>query len=349
MPVHAPTAVSAAQSDELHSPSASIPTKYQTVIIKNTERKGFTSQSKRFTDRLNENPGPGTYLSHTSTDTCSPSFSKKGTGGFPSKAARVVHKPQRGIPAPNTYNLQSSLLCQHDFSRGLSRTFHPPVAVGAGGSLLQDTPAPNHYNVCYSGVEASSVVSATSSFLSKSRRNTAFTPSLRGPSPCHYSVRDAVTQKTPKVPFSSFKSTSARIQPLLASEVPGPGAYSPYQSPEPVRRTVLPRRHYLGISAPALIPPKDPPLPGPGQYDIVNYDGPPKHLMASAAFVSGTSRWTQATRGEGVPGPGRRMAYRRCVFSGQDGWCVGPHRPSLWMQIGASLLKSAVAVTQSDS
>ncbi|KAL7858640.1 hypothetical protein AOLI_G00187420 [Acnodon oligacanthus] len=292
------------ECDQLRGPSSSIPTKYQTLVIKNTDRKGFTSQSKRFTGRANENPGPGSYLSHTSADTCSPSFSKKGTGGFPSKAVRVIHKPQRGIPGPNTYNLQSSLLRQHDFNRGLSRTFHSPIAVKTGENLLHKTPAPNHYNVSFSGVEVNSVISAKSSFLSKSRRNAVFTPVLRGPSPCHYSVKDAVIQKTPKVPFSCFKSTSARIQPLVCSEVPGPGAYSPYQSPEPVKRTILPRRHYLGISAPALIPPKDPPLPGPGQYNIVNYDGPPKHLMASAAFVSGTSRWTQETRGQGVPGPG---------------------------------------------
>ncbi|XP_072529635.1 O(6)-methylguanine-induced apoptosis 2 [Salminus brasiliensis] len=293
-----------AESDEPRGPSSSIPTKFQTVVLQNMERKGFTSQTKRFVHRLNENPGPGSYLSHTSVDACSPSFSKKGTGGFPSKVFRVGRNPPRWSPAPNAYNLQTSLLRQHDFSRGLSRTFHPPIAVKAAESPLGKTPAPNQYNVSYEGIEANTVVSAKSSFLSKTRRSAFFTPSLRGPSPCHYSVKDAVIQKTPKVPFSCFKSTSARIQPLVSSEAPGPGAYSPYQSPEPVRRTILPRRHYLGLSAPALIPPKDPPLPGPGHYDIVNYEGLPKHLMASAAFVSGISRWTQETKGQGVPGPG---------------------------------------------
>lgn len=64
------------------------------------------------------------------------------------------------------------------------------------------------------------------------------------------------------------------------------------------------RRHYLGISAPPLILLKNPPLPGPGQYDVVNYGDPTKHFMSSAVFVSGTSRWTQDVRGQGVPGPG---------------------------------------------
>ncbi|KAK3558864.1 hypothetical protein QTP86_031990, partial [Hemibagrus guttatus] len=283
--------------------SSSIPSKYQTVIISNVERKGFSSQAKRFTHySLNENPGPGSYLSHTSADSCSPSFSKKGTGGFVSKALRVSRKPQiPSSPAPNTYNLQSSLLRQHDFNRDVSRTFHLPIAIQSANTR-QKSPAPNQYKVCYSGVEVNSVVSAQAAFLSKTKRSDVYPPAARGPSPCHYNVKDTVIQKTPIVPLSCFKSTSARIQTLVWSEGPGPGSYSPYNTPEPVKRTIIPRRHYLGLSAPPLIPPKDPPLPGPGQYEIVNYTGPHKHLMASAAFKSSTCREPHHTRGHGVPG-----------------------------------------------
>ncbi|XP_017340045.1 O(6)-methylguanine-induced apoptosis 2 isoform X2 [Ictalurus punctatus] len=282
---------------------SSIPTKYQTVIISNVERRGFSSQAKRFTHSVNENPGPGSYLSHTTADTRSPSFSKTGTGGFASKALRVSRKHQRGSPAPNTYNLPSSLLRQHDFNRDVSRTFHPPIAVQTPNAPRK-SPAPNQYNVCYSGVEVNSVVSAQSAFLSKTGRSDVYPPAPRAPSPCHYSVNATVIQKTPIVPSSCFKSTSARIQTLVKSEGPGPGSYSPYKTPEPVKRTIVPRRHYLGLAAPPLLPPKALPLPGPGQYDIVNYAGPPKHLMASAAFVSSTRRETHHTRGHGVPGPG---------------------------------------------
>ncbi|XP_062856002.1 O(6)-methylguanine-induced apoptosis 2 [Trichomycterus rosablanca] len=284
------------------SGSSTIPTKYQTVVIRNTERDGFNSHTKRFTYNVNENPGPGSYLSHTSSDTCSPSFSKKGTGGFASKTARVSRKKQRGPPGPDAYNLQSSLVQQHDFNHGVSRTFRPLVAVKPENQLPR-SPAPNQYNVSYSGVQVKSVVSAKSVFLSKTERSAVFTSTQRGPSPCHYSVNDEVLQKTPKVPSSCFKSTSARIQPLVNNEAPGPGSYNPHETPEPTKKTILPRRHYLGLSAPPLIPPKPPPLPGPGQYDIVN-NGPPEHLNASAAFVSGTSRWTQETRGHETPGPG---------------------------------------------
>ena len=52
--------------------------------------------------------------------------------------------------------------------------------------------------------------------------------------------------------------------------------------------------------------PQTPPLPGPGSYEVVDYEGPSKHYMSGAAFVSTTSRWTGNTVvGAGdMPGPG---------------------------------------------
>ena len=51
--------------------------------------------------------------------------------------------------------------------------------------------------------------------------------------------------------------------------------------------------------------PKTPPAPGPGAYELVNYDGDPKHYMSGAAFVSTTSRWTGNARHPEFPGPGK--------------------------------------------
>jgi hypothetical protein len=51
--------------------------------------------------------------------------------------------------------------------------------------------------------------------------------------------------------------------------------------------------------------PNMPPSPGPGSYEVVNYDGTPKHYMSSAAFVSTTSRWTgDLSNPAEQPGPG---------------------------------------------
>lgn len=49
-----------------------------------------------------------------------------------------------------------------------------------------------------------------------------------------------------------------------------------------------------------------PPLPGPGSYELVDYEGPNKHYMSSAAFVSTTSRWSgnNLVGKEQLPGPG---------------------------------------------
>ncbi|XP_028819472.1 O(6)-methylguanine-induced apoptosis 2 [Denticeps clupeoides] len=285
--------------------TSTFPTKYQTVVVKNEEKKGFSTQTKRFFHiSVNENPGPGSYLSHTSAEIYSPSFSKKGTGGFPSKAPRVPrNRRRRSVPGPNTYNLQSSLLHKPGFGRRSSRVFCLPVAVKADKST-NTTPAPNQYNVSYREVQQNTVVPAHSVFLSKSRRSPGFSTPLKGPSPCHYEVNDAVTQKNPQVPFSSFKSSTSRFLFSGKNLGPGPAAYNLDQPAEPAKRTVLPRRRYLVLSAPPLKLPKTPPFPGPGHYDIVDYKDPPKHFMSSAVFLSGTSRWTQEAKGTSVPGPG---------------------------------------------
>lgn len=65
-------------------------------------------------------------------------------------------------------------------------------------------------------------------------------------------------------------------------------------------------KHYLCISAPAMPLPPLEPMPGPGHYNVVDYEGPPKHYMSSSAFVSTTSRWSGGAPGEeDLPGPGK--------------------------------------------
>ena len=50
--------------------------------------------------------------------------------------------------------------------------------------------------------------------------------------------------------------------------------------------------------------PEAPTLPGPGAYDLVNYQGPGKHYMSGSVFVSNTSRWNSEVQGVENPGPG---------------------------------------------
>lgn len=61
--------------------------------------------------------------------------------------ARGYSNPQRGIPGPNAYNIQSPFISKHDFNVGVSRVFRLPVAVQLDGPKHK-TPAPNQYDVC---------------------------------------------------------------------------------------------------------------------------------------------------------------------------------------------------------
>lgn len=67
--------------------------------------------------------------------------------------------------------------------------------------------------------------------------------------------------------------------------------------------SLLGKNPILNFSANPLPLPAKPSLPGPGQYEIVDYAGPPKHFISSASFVSNTSRWTMAPSQPGLPGP----------------------------------------------
>lgn len=72
--------------------TASIPSKYQTIVVGNNEKKGFNSGSKRSFawQKIDESPGPANYsLSTSILNENSASLSKKGLGGFVSKVKRL--------------------------------------------------------------------------------------------------------------------------------------------------------------------------------------------------------------------------------------------------------------------
>uniref|UniRef100_A0A3Q3FVP2 Sperm-tail PG-rich repeat containing 1 n=1 Tax=Labrus bergylta TaxID=56723 RepID=A0A3Q3FVP2_9LABR len=320
--------------------SSLIPAKHQrVVIITNPEKKGFSSQgfqnpsiiryiSKTITHNKDmmmmmcflfqgENPGPCSYDCVSSAVLTSPSFSIKGTTGF---AARPSSFPVNGFPGPNAYNLQSSFVQKKDFNTGVSRVFRLPVAVKVEGPKHL-TPAPNQYDVCM--ISAVNVTVGTSAFLSKTRRTT-FDPNKNAPSPCQYDVNTNVIQLCPKAVSSPFRSKTQRIPASAAQCGPGPGAYSPHQTPAPVKRTLLPRGHCLAIAAPPLIVPKDPPPPGPGHYDINECKGLSKFPKLTAAFASGTERKLQNLKVNTTPGPGfydpQFCSKQSFIFSDSKVW-----------------------------
>ncbi|XP_005676902.2 PREDICTED: O(6)-methylguanine-induced apoptosis 2 [Capra hircus] len=277
---------------------SSIPYKYQPLIIPESEKKGFNSQAKRFYHKQDDIPGPGFYnVIHQSPVIDSVSLSKKGTCTFPSMCARldtIVSK----YPAANAYTIPSNLVSKKDFSNSCSSMFQLPSCEKV---LKFETPAPNQYNASDSCCKQANNVCARAGFVSKTQRR-FFTVSKTGPAPGHYDVNESLVKQSPKILMSCFKSKTNRGL-KLTSTGPGPGYYNPNGHPKVQKKTLIPRNPILNFSAQPLPLPPKPPLPGPGQYEIVDYTGPRKHFISSASFVSNTSRWTAGPSQPGLPGP----------------------------------------------
>ncbi|XP_038057463.1 O(6)-methylguanine-induced apoptosis 2-like [Patiria miniata] len=288
--------------------TSSIPTKYQTIVTPNTDKRGFGGTTKRFNHdvNVNENPGPGTYGNlRVAAVRDSSSFSKKGVGvGFVSKTRRMPR--QKGTPGPGSaaYNLPSLLRTQTDCNQApASSSFHKPIAVAQ--DKRGDQPAPNQYNISDSGLHKHHGSQFQASFKSTSKRIDFQGPKTLAPAPCQYNISDSLTKPSANAPTSSFKSTTKRQMAVTPADNPGPGQYRPHEPvEEPANRLLMPRKHYLCISAPAMPLPPPLPEPGPGSYELVNYKGAPKHYMSGAVFVSTTSRWTgNLHRTSDNPGP----------------------------------------------
>ncbi|EDO35197.1 predicted protein [Nematostella vectensis] len=315
--------------------SASIPSKYQTIVSDNSEKKGFLSRSRRFADGgLGANPGPGRYEQPRPIEMERTSFSKKGTGGFASKSKRFPRKAIRGESGPGPGEYDQKLPQEHYYNRsGATSNFHLPIAVARKEDKINSFPAPNHYNVgnITGRVAHDNNVAACAAFRSKSKRNWIL--SQAGPSPCHYTINDQLIKDAPKGVTAPFKSTTERKMARSPLPFPGPGTYKPYDE----GKTLHPRdrhgflnKHYLCISAPALPLPLPDPNPGPGHYNIVDYEGPPKHFMSSSAFVSATSRWgNDATVGgdDEAPGPAtyrpQQTGKQSFIYNANARWVPG--------------------------
>ncbi|XP_049473767.1 O(6)-methylguanine-induced apoptosis 2 isoform X6 [Panthera uncia] len=244
--------------------SSSIPFKNQTSTIPESEKKGFNSQAKRFY-----------YKKRARLDT-------------------IISK----YPAANAYTIPSHFVSKKDFSNSCSSMFQLPSFAKA---LKSETPAPNHYNASVSCCKQRNNVCARAGFMSKTQRG-FFTITDTGPAPGHYNINESLVKQSPKVLTSCFKSKTGRGL-KLTSTGPGPAYYNPNDHIKILKKALFPRNPLLNFSAqPSPLPPK-PPLPGPGQYEIVDYKGPPRHFTSSASFVSNTSRWTAAPSQPGLPGP----------------------------------------------
>ncbi|XP_065061824.1 O(6)-methylguanine-induced apoptosis 2-like [Rhopilema esculentum] len=290
----------------------SIPSKYQTIVNSNSESKGFGSKARRFNDDQNlpEGPAPSHYRPVSEATKESTSFSKKGTGSFASKSKRFQRSKNNLIAvAPGQYNpvYQAS----SDFNKAsCTSNFHLPIAVNKDDQQHKfSTPAPNKYvisNKVTGRIARENNVAALAAFKSRSRRDLLnFKVMKANPAPGAYNVDDAITKANPRHATAPFKSTTERGMLQNINSYPGPGSYRPFEPQAIPDRKRLPRQHYLCISAPAMPLPPSPPLPGPGHYNLVNYEGEPRRYVTSSVFVSTTNRLMgqELQDNESEPGP----------------------------------------------
>nr|KAF6508348.1 sperm tail PG-rich repeat containing 1 [Rousettus aegyptiacus] len=104
---------------------SSIPFKFQSSIIPESEKKGFNSQARRFYHKKDDNPGPGFYnVIHQSPVFNSVSLSKKGTCTFPSMEKshpELLRQSSASAPkavSPRPWSVRDRGL------RGASQAFH---------------------------------------------------------------------------------------------------------------------------------------------------------------------------------------------------------------------------------
>lgn len=290
--------------------TASIPSKFQTVVISNRDRRGFNVQAKRFNYdlTLSDNPGPGRYSNkHASIEKYSTSFSKKGTGSFASQSSRLEKLRYRPGPTAATYTLPSLLTTRNDFKKNkITSSFNPPVTdFDKDNELLRRcniAPAPNTYFKDTERPKKKYVIGEQKAFLTTARRTTQG-PTPNNPSPCHYNIREGLTKRHIPAHVSAFNSNTKRGK-NMEDGVPGPGTYKPGEPVTKPYQLLMPRKHYLCLSAPAMATAPSVQPPGPGAYEVVNYEGVEKHAMSSGVFLSNTSRWNNEIRASaGAPGP----------------------------------------------
>ena len=207
----------AGQSRNPGSAKSSIPSKFETTLFTgNKERDGFGTRSHRFVVVENELPGPGSY--HTETDCRLQDhkvYSKKGMGGFVSKAKRdSAFGRGSDAPAPGTYNHKGTIQVRDGkhFS-GSTSAFKPPTQRSVTLSE-EPEPGPGQYDAAHA-VEAvrrhGALKNANSMFASGSARiqSAVGNSATRGlPAPGQYEPRVAdYKYSDDMLPSSAFRST----------------------------------------------------------------------------------------------------------------------------------------------
>jgi hypothetical protein len=150
------------------------------------------------------------------------SDSKKGYGGFASKASREMLKFNPGsTPGAGSYETHKIIANKRkDFSVGPMSTFQKPIAHKLDKE--NEVPAPNSYDITKAKTTKTNNVTADSAFKSKTKREFISLDKVKDlPAPNSYTIKDDLLHESTKVPFSSFKTTANRNSFIPANNLPG--------------------------------------------------------------------------------------------------------------------------------
>ena len=326
------------------SNGCSIPSRYQTYIVDNSDQKGFHSGTKRFQNfDVSDTPGPGHYNQVDNTilkarENKNEQIKKahdqqsRNKKINKNKSISEYQGSQESIrfqtPGPNSYNVAKPMSMRKDHHRANSSSFQ---SVRTNRSKF-NTPGPNAYQPKRPKQQS---ISSCFKSTSQARAVLGQQKNQRVPSPTHYLIKSNL-DVNPRAPTSCFLSTTGRSEisyktakgafyqdtNATTNNTPGPGSYGniskwgkeynernseKWSSSNQFNSNAKKRGHYLAISAPAIPLPPSKSLPGPGEYELVDYNGPRREARGSSMFSSNTDRWHRDKRyayiSKGLPGP----------------------------------------------
>lgn len=303
------------QDPTVKSTTSSIPYKFETIIYRNENPKGFGTTAQRFSTHEDQAPGPGSYSNdviEVVRGLSAPSFSKKGYGnGFASSAVRKLYDgPLKGGPGPGAYSIKDK---PFQFTK-LDTTTSSFVSGKTEASSVKhkkDTPGPGYYNP--DKIHYATARDLHSVFGSKSQRLDSKVQET--PPPGNYELtRTMLIQKPYKHFFgnASFMpptrkrvSEKEHVNELLGKKpenfklTPGPGAYfSDKVDPRVAyQKSLNDKKVYSAFAETnldrfgAVIHPiaDKPALPGPGAYNVVKPEVE-KAIVSGSVFMSESMR-----------------------------------------------------------
>lgn len=253
----------------------------------------FLSDAVRFSNGIEEKPGPGSY--HVS-ERC------------PTKKAPRAHKfslvhdrcPQSNLPTDAGYYYPNFGAA----SRAKPRAAHFGKYSEREPTRHNDYPGPGTYNI---GSKPRNIYSSKPSSMFATNANRGADSATDTPGPGTYNIPSLFAMKRPGEVFSAFGSSQARFL-HFGSSYPGPGTYAGEiapRRPKPTENSLAPFSSTAERFADDLIRPS----PGPGQYNGAKL---PKHMHHGG----------EAPFGSTVP----RFDFREAYQSGEYYNSTGPLR-----------------------